>query len=87
VKNCPKCSPTHFFVKINTSFSAKKVAQQLCSATSVIFEKLPKVNNRAVGEKSANLVTLISTLDSTPVWLLWEKFNLKQKRMSFYKQT
>jgi hypothetical protein len=28
-------------------------------ATSVIFKKLPKVNNRPLGENSPNLVTLL----------------------------
>jgi hypothetical protein len=29
-------------------------------ATFVIFTKLPKVNNRPIGEKSPNLVSLLS---------------------------
>jgi acid stress-induced BolA-like protein IbaG/YrbA len=40
----------------------KKVAQIFWS-TSVIFEKLPKVKIRALGENSHNLVTLISSTD------------------------
>jgi hypothetical protein len=40
-----------FFVKINTEhLSRKKVAQKI--ATSVIFKKLPKENNRPMGENS-----------------------------------
>jgi hypothetical protein len=31
-------------------------------ATSVIFKKLPKVNNRPMGENSPHLVTLSTTL-------------------------
>jgi hypothetical protein len=32
-------------------------------ATSVIFKKLPKVNNHLLGENSPNLVTLIMVLN------------------------
>jgi hypothetical protein len=35
----------------------KKVAEKIW-ATSVIFKKTPKVNNRPIGENSPNLVTL-----------------------------
>jgi hypothetical protein len=40
-----------------TSKMWKIVAQKICS-TSVIFKKLPKVNDRPIGENSPNLVTL-----------------------------
>jgi hypothetical protein len=33
---------------------------------TVIFENLPRVSNSPLGEKSPNLVTLISTLDFVP---------------------
>jgi hypothetical protein len=35
-------------------------------ATFVFFQKLPKVNNRPLGENSPNLVTLLVTL--LPSW-------------------
>jgi hypothetical protein len=40
-----------------TFFNVKKVAEKIW-ATSVIFKKTPKVNNRPIGENSPNLVTL-----------------------------
>jgi hypothetical protein len=42
-----------FFVQINIQLLPWKM-----SATSVIYEKLPKVNNRPVGKNVLDLVTL-----------------------------
>jgi hypothetical protein len=50
--------PTHFCPKlIHNSFPWKKVG------TSSICQKLPKENNRPIGENSPNLVTLFLVND------------------------
>jgi hypothetical protein len=36
-----------------------KSSQKICAA-SVVFEKLPNVNNHPMGENSPNLVTLLA---------------------------
>jgi hypothetical protein len=61
-KNRPKCcSPIHFFVKINTQYILwNKVQSPKFCAACVIVDKLSKVNNRALGENSPNLVTLLT---------------------------
>jgi hypothetical protein len=49
---------------IRIKIMPKQVSKPKCSATSVIFIKLPKVNNRPIGENSPNLVTLNITFDN-----------------------
>jgi hypothetical protein len=49
-----KCGPTHFWPKFGHNFYR-------IWATTVIFEKLSKVNTRQIGEMSPNLVTLLTT--------------------------
>jgi hypothetical protein len=62
VKNSPKNSPNTIFVKSNAQLLCTVVNSSLIiRAISFIFTKLPKVNSRPIGEKSPNLVTLIST--------------------------
>jgi hypothetical protein len=56
-KNRPKHCPIHFFVKIKIIW--KRVAQKLIWDISLFFQKLAKLNNHPIGEKSPNLVTLI----------------------------
>jgi hypothetical protein len=64
VKNRRKCSPTNFYVIINTCFffSTVKSARKLW-ATSVIF--VPTVNNRPMVKNSPNLVTVVERLAET----------------------
>jgi hypothetical protein len=59
-KHCPKCSPTHFFAKIITKILPLKILAKNW-ATSVIYKKLQKINNRPVHENSPNLVALGSS--------------------------
>jgi hypothetical protein len=60
VKSSPKKYPNPFFVKICAFLLPwKKVDQKVGPLQFVIFKKLPKVNNRSMGEKSPNLVTLL----------------------------
>jgi hypothetical protein len=40
-------------------------------AISVIFQKLPKANNRPLGENSPNLVTLLNTNPALLKTTLW----------------
>jgi hypothetical protein len=49
-----------FFIKTNAhaNFTGEKSSPQVWS-TTVVFKKLPKVNNSPIGEKSSNLVTLV----------------------------
>jgi hypothetical protein len=58
-KNYPKCSSTHFF-KTTLTLTDYKSSSQTWD-TSVIFKKLPRVNNRPVFENSPDLVTLASS--------------------------
>jgi hypothetical protein len=61
----------------------KKVSPKL-GLFLYIFKNLPKINNRTVGEKSSNLVTLQSThyfshsvkFGSAPGWPDWANFRL-----------
>jgi hypothetical protein len=54
--------PKPIFDKINTFiiYTLGKSGTKIW-ATSVFFQKLPKVNNRPLGENSPNLVTLLKT--------------------------
>jgi hypothetical protein len=60
--------PTPFYVKINTS--SQKVSKK-CGLLMQFLKKLPKVNNRPLGENSPNLVTLVTTVS--------ERGRLRQK--------
>jgi hypothetical protein len=55
VKNGPKVLSKQFFTKNNT-FLGKKVRKNVVYFCN--FQKMPKVNNRPLGENSPNLVTL-----------------------------
>jgi hypothetical protein len=48
-KNRPKCSPTHFLSQLIHNLHLGKSSPEIW-ATSVVFEKLPKENNRPKGE-------------------------------------
>jgi hypothetical protein len=48
----PKCSPTNYLPKLMHNFSVEKCSLKI-RATSVIFKKLPKVNNRPHRRKFA----------------------------------
>jgi hypothetical protein len=51
--------PNPFFVKIDfTTFTVEKSSPSIW-AISVIFKKLPKVNNHPIGDNSPNPVTLL----------------------------
>jgi hypothetical protein len=57
------------FVRINPHpFPLKKLRPGIW-ATSVIFIKLPKVNNRPNGQKLPNLVTLLTVSYRIPIFL------------------
>jgi hypothetical protein len=49
-KSRPKCSPTHFL--------SKQKRSPKFFAGSVIFQKIPDVNNHPMDENSPNLVTM-----------------------------
>jgi hypothetical protein len=52
-------------------------------ANCVFFKKLAAVNNRPRGEKSPNLVPLISAVYETPMWaycwLKWKRLSMAQE--------
>jgi hypothetical protein len=51
----------HIFApNLYSTFTVEKVAQTIW-ATSVIYKKLHEINNRTMGQNSANLVTLIGS--------------------------
>jgi hypothetical protein len=56
-RNGPKCSQTHFLPKINALLPWNKVAQTF-GLPLHFSQNLNKVNNRPIGEKLPNLVTL-----------------------------
>jgi hypothetical protein len=56
-KNCPKGSPTRFCKIYYLSFTMEKVAIKIWD--TYFLKKLPKLNNRPIGENNANLVTLL----------------------------
>jgi hypothetical protein len=58
LKSRPKCSPTHFPLNLMHKFYCEKSSHKSL-AHSVIFKHPPKENNRQIGEKSPNLVTLL----------------------------
>jgi hypothetical protein len=51
---------THFLSNLTPNFVHGKTKQKMWDS-SVTFQKLPKVNNYSIGEKSPNLVTLPTT--------------------------
>jgi hypothetical protein len=57
-KNRPACGPTHFCQYKYITYSVEK-SSPIFLATFVIFLKLPRVNNRPMGENLPNLVTLL----------------------------
>jgi hypothetical protein len=62
VKNSPKMWPNPFLVKMNAyihNFYRGKSCPKACDI-SVIYKKLPKLNNRPIGKNSSNLATLIT---------------------------
>jgi hypothetical protein len=63
-KSHPKCCQTNFYLSWYISFVVEKSSPKIW-ATSVIFENLPKVNNRSLPlvENSPNLFTLLETPD------------------------
>jgi hypothetical protein len=65
-KNRPKMLPNLIFVKNNTLFCAQVNSSTKMWASSVIFRKLPEVNNSPSGENSPNLVIPTTLLY---VWL------------------
>jgi ribosomal protein S18 acetylase RimI-like enzyme len=56
VKKSPKMYPNLFFVEINGTLG--KSSPKIC-ATSVIFDKLPKIIHHPIVENSPILVTLL----------------------------
>jgi hypothetical protein len=52
--------PNPFFDKINHHFTVEKSSTKIW-ATSAMFEKLPNINSRPIGENSPNLVNLKPT--------------------------
>jgi hypothetical protein len=60
-KSRPKCTSTIFCQnKYITGASSPKILRYFSN-----FQKLPKVNNRPMGENSPNLVTLLATTIAT----------------------
>jgi hypothetical protein len=58
LKNRPKCIPTPFWSKLMHNLYCGKSSPTIW-ATSVIFNKLARVNNHTLGENLPNLVALI----------------------------
>jgi hypothetical protein len=52
--------PNPFWSKLIDDFYRGKRGAKLCDSF-VFFNKLPKDNNRSIGENAANLVALIAT--------------------------
>jgi hypothetical protein len=57
-KNRPKCSPNHFFHKINREFFSVDKRVTYIWATCKIFNKVLELTNCPIGKNSPNLVTL-----------------------------
>jgi hypothetical protein len=60
VKNRPKLSQIHFCQNQHIPNFSDERSWPKISATALIIEKLPKGNNRPIGENSPNLVTLLA---------------------------
>jgi hypothetical protein len=76
-KNRPKCDPTHFFVKANTSFSPK-LAPKFVLLLYAVLKKLPQESDHSLGENLPNLVTLIVAISHCfPVFVTISLFTME----------